>query len=167
MNKALKDGPSGNQKMQASVEKIWASAQEKLRSMLSADTFNLWFAPLRASAADNHSIILEVANDFCEVWLKDNYLGLLQDVLTHVSGQPMQVKFKVASAAAPAATAAVPPVPGLADVPFWTSDDVLDLDYVPKSVIVLGGGVRHPLDGDLPAPEPPDDGDGGRRPVQV
>src|SRR4051812_14990506 len=35
----------------------------------------------------------------------------------------------------------VPPVPGLADVPFWTSDDVLDLKFVPKSVIVLGGGI--------------------------
>ena len=35
----------------------------------------------------------------------------------------------------------VPPVPGLAETPFWTSDDVLELDYVPKSVIVLGGGI--------------------------
>lgn len=34
-----------------------------------------------------------------------------------------------------------PPVPGLAETPFWTSDDVLDLDFVPKSVIVLGGGI--------------------------
>jgi pyruvate/2-oxoglutarate dehydrogenase complex dihydrolipoamide dehydrogenase (E3) component len=34
-----------------------------------------------------------------------------------------------------------PPVPGLAGTPFWTSDDVLDLDFVPKSVIVLGGGI--------------------------
>ena len=35
----------------------------------------------------------------------------------------------------------VPPVPGLADVPSWTSDDVLELDFAPESVIVLGGGV--------------------------
>jgi len=35
----------------------------------------------------------------------------------------------------------VPPIPGLRDTPFWTSDDVLDLDFVPKSVIVLGGGI--------------------------
>ncbi len=35
----------------------------------------------------------------------------------------------------------VPPVPGLRDVPFWTSDDVLDLDFIPESVIVLGGGI--------------------------
>lgn len=35
----------------------------------------------------------------------------------------------------------VPPVAGLAETPFWTSDDVLDLDFVPESVIVLGGGI--------------------------
>jgi pyruvate/2-oxoglutarate dehydrogenase complex dihydrolipoamide dehydrogenase (E3) component len=35
----------------------------------------------------------------------------------------------------------VPPVPGLATTPFWTSDDVLDLDFIPPSVIVLGGGI--------------------------
>jgi pyruvate/2-oxoglutarate dehydrogenase complex dihydrolipoamide dehydrogenase (E3) component len=32
-------------------------------------------------------------------------------------------------------------VPGLAETPFWTSDDVLELDFIPKSVIVLGGGI--------------------------
>jgi len=35
----------------------------------------------------------------------------------------------------------VPRLPGLAQTPFWTSDDVLDLDFVPESVIVLGGGI--------------------------
>jgi pyruvate/2-oxoglutarate dehydrogenase complex dihydrolipoamide dehydrogenase (E3) component len=34
-----------------------------------------------------------------------------------------------------------PPIPGLAETPAWTSDDVLDLDFIPKSVIVLGGGI--------------------------
>lgn len=36
---------------------------------------------------------------------------------------------------------AVPPVPGLATAKAWTSDEVLDLDFVPRSVIVLGGGI--------------------------
>jgi pyruvate/2-oxoglutarate dehydrogenase complex dihydrolipoamide dehydrogenase (E3) component len=35
----------------------------------------------------------------------------------------------------------VPPVPGLAKARFWTSDDVLELDFKPRSVIVLGGGI--------------------------
>lgn len=36
---------------------------------------------------------------------------------------------------------ATPDVPGLAETPHWTSDDVLDLDFLPESVIVLGGGT--------------------------
>jgi pyruvate/2-oxoglutarate dehydrogenase complex dihydrolipoamide dehydrogenase (E3) component len=35
----------------------------------------------------------------------------------------------------------VPPVPGLVEAKAWTSDDVLELDFVPSSVIVLGGGI--------------------------
>jgi chromosomal replication initiator protein len=76
--------------------------------MLSADTYNLWFAPLHVSSQDNNSIILEVANDFCEVWLKDNYMELLQDVLAVASGRQMQVKFKVASGGSSAAPAPHP-----------------------------------------------------------
>lgn len=34
-----------------------------------------------------------------------------------------------------------PDVPGMAEVPVMTSDDVLNLDVVPESVIVLGGGI--------------------------
>lgn len=71
--------------------------------MLSAETFNLWFAPLRASNLDANGIVLEVSNDFCEVWLKDNYMGLLQDVLTVAAGRQLQVRFKVGHAAAVAA----------------------------------------------------------------
>src|SRR3974390_2528684 len=85
--------------MQASAERIWGAAQEHLRSMLSADTYNLWFAPLRATAQDNSGLTLEVANDFCEVWLKDNYMGLLQDVVAMASGRQMEVNFKVGSGA--------------------------------------------------------------------
>jgi len=85
-------------KMQASADKIWSTAQEQLRGLLSADIYNLWFAPLRPCAQDQNSIVLEVADDFCEVWLKDNYLSLLQEVLAVASGRHLQVRFKVSSA---------------------------------------------------------------------
>ena len=75
--------------------------------MLSADTYNLWFAPLRACGQDNAGIVLEVANDFCEVWLKDNYMGLLQDVVAQAAGRQLQVKFKVGAASPPAAVPTV------------------------------------------------------------
>jgi chromosomal replication initiator protein len=101
--------------MQASADKIWTAAQQQLRSMLSADTFNLWFSPLHANALENDCIVLEVANDFCEVWLKDNYLGLLQEVLSRVAHRPVHVKFKVVPGNGNNATIA-PPSPAHAVV---------------------------------------------------
>ena len=50
--------------MQHSAENIWSSAQEHLRSKLSADTYNMWFASLRASAIDR-LIITGCATDYC------------------------------------------------------------------------------------------------------
>lgn len=38
-------------------------------------------------------------------------------------------------------TPAVPPIEGLADVPYWTSEDLLTLPELPTSLVVLGGGV--------------------------
>lgn len=68
--------------------------------MLSADTYNLWFAPLRAATMEGDCVVLEVANDFCEVWLKDNYQGLLQDVLSIAAAKQLRAKFVVANGAA-------------------------------------------------------------------
>jgi chromosomal replication initiator protein len=56
----------------------------------------MWFAPLRAGAIDPDHLTLEVANEFCEVWLKDNYLSLLQDALAVAAGRQLEVKFEVA-----------------------------------------------------------------------
>jgi pyruvate/2-oxoglutarate dehydrogenase complex dihydrolipoamide dehydrogenase (E3) component len=37
--------------------------------------------------------------------------------------------------------AAVPPIPGLADTPFWTNREAIETDELPRSIIVLGGGA--------------------------
>jgi chromosomal replication initiator protein len=84
--------------MQASVEQIWASAQQRLRTMLSSDIYNLWFAPIKAQALEGEIFTLQVANDFCEVWLQDNYRDVIQEVLAQVTGHPLRVRFHVNSA---------------------------------------------------------------------
>jgi pyruvate/2-oxoglutarate dehydrogenase complex dihydrolipoamide dehydrogenase (E3) component len=36
---------------------------------------------------------------------------------------------------------AIPPIPGLAEVDFWTTHEVIQLERLPKSMVVLGGGA--------------------------
>ncbi|MDR3458185.1 MAG: chromosomal replication initiator protein DnaA [Verrucomicrobiae bacterium] len=97
--------------MQISAEKIWNTAQEHLRVKLSRDTFNMWFAPLRASAVDGHHLTIEAPNEFCEVWLKDNYLSLMQDAVAIAAGARLQVKFKVTNGTLPIAPITLPTPP--------------------------------------------------------
>src|SRR5580704_12764769 len=106
--------------MQISAEKIWSTAQEHLRVKLSRDTFNMWFAPLRPCEVDGQLLTMEAPNEFCEVWLKDNYLSLLQDAVAVAAGTRLQVKFKLPNAGAQAAPvspahAAVPAKPKVAE----------------------------------------------------
>ncbi len=37
--------------------------------------------------------------------------------------------------------AAVPPIPGLADTPYWTNHEIVEAKELPESLIVLGGGA--------------------------
>ena len=82
--------------MQAHVEKIWTKTTKQIRTLLNSETYNLWFSSVQPVSLNNSSITLEVPNEFSEVWLKDNYMDLLQDALTQASGRKLAIKFKVA-----------------------------------------------------------------------
>jgi chromosomal replication initiator protein len=97
------DGSEGHLVDSSSPEKIWLDAQEMLRTILNTDIFKLWFAPLRAAEVTDETITLQVANDFSELWLKDNYGGLIQDAVTHAAGKPLKIRFQVGGPA-PAST---------------------------------------------------------------
>jgi pyruvate/2-oxoglutarate dehydrogenase complex dihydrolipoamide dehydrogenase (E3) component len=43
----------------------------------------------------------------------------------------------IASGTAPA----IPPIDGLADTPYWTNRDIVQVEQVPESLIILGGGA--------------------------
>jgi chromosomal replication initiator protein len=82
--------------MQANVDKIWTKTTKQIRTLLNTETFNLWFSSVQPVALNQSSITLEVPNEFSEVWLKDNYMDLLQDALTQATGRKLAIKFKVA-----------------------------------------------------------------------
>ncbi len=82
------------------------------RGMLQSDRFHL--IRDRATFVDEQTVLLENSGEFITA---DHFIITTGSVVN------------------------TPDIPGLAETPHWTSDDVLDLDFVPASVIVLGGGV--------------------------
>ena len=84
--------------MENDAGRVWITAQQALRSLLNQDIYNLWFAPIKVASMDQQSMVLEVPNDFCEVWLKDNYAGLLRDAVSQASGMQLQIQFKATNA---------------------------------------------------------------------
>jgi chromosomal replication initiator protein len=73
----------------------------------------MWFGSLQADTVDGHQITIVAPNEFCGVWLKDNYLGLIQDAVAVAAGCKLQVKFKSAipepAVSAPARATAITP----------------------------------------------------------
>jgi chromosomal replication initiator protein len=119
--------------MQLSSEKVLNGAREHLRSKLRADAYNMWFAPLQAGELDGSQITLEVANEFCELWLKENYLSLLQDALAIAAGRRLQVKFKVTGQTPPLPAPAPTRVAKAAEPSHERLSNHGDLNFNPKN----------------------------------
>ncbi|MCS7089628.1 MAG: chromosomal replication initiator protein DnaA [Verrucomicrobiota bacterium] len=81
--------------MQSSPDRIWAEAQRHLQTLLAPDLYRLWFAPIRAVTQANETLVLEVANEFWEVWLRENYQSVLEDAVALACGRRLNVRFQV------------------------------------------------------------------------
>jgi pyruvate/2-oxoglutarate dehydrogenase complex dihydrolipoamide dehydrogenase (E3) component len=102
-------------------------------------------ADLRAVQARKKKIIAEFARHRTQQLASGSY-DLFRQYARFVDAHTVELADGTRLAAnkiliATGSRVSTPPIPGLAEVPGWTSDDVLDLDFVPESVIVLGGGI--------------------------
>jgi chromosomal replication initiator protein len=91
--------------MIVTADAVWSAAQELLRGMLKAEIYSLWFAPVQARELEGDRLRLAVSDEFCELWLRDNYLDLLRSVVSRAAVRPMQIEFVVDATARPAPVA--------------------------------------------------------------
>ena len=112
-------------------------------------TFGLKIPSARADMKAIHARKLKIIADFADYRVKALQSGRFELIRSHArfidphtvelsDGRKLRAKKILIGTGS---RVAVPPVPGLAEAKGWTSDDVLDLDFIPKSVIVLGGGI--------------------------
>lgn len=67
------------------------------------------------------------------------YARIVGADVVEVNGQTYQARTGLVIATG--TRAAVPPIPGLADTPFWTNHEIMEAKELPASMIVLGGGA--------------------------
>jgi chromosomal replication initiator protein len=77
------------------AERIWSDARNVLKTILNSDIYNLWFAPLNVANLEGDTLVIQVANDFYELWLRDNYWSLMGDAIAQAAGQPMRLRLMV------------------------------------------------------------------------
>ena len=107
----IKDPQVAMDRLQNRKNMIVNEFAEYRKNQLNEDRFTLFRS--NAKFQDNQNIVLE-------------------------NGTPLSAdKFIISTGS----TVQTPPIPGLRETPHWTSDDILNLDKLPESVIVLGGGV--------------------------
>jgi pyruvate/2-oxoglutarate dehydrogenase complex dihydrolipoamide dehydrogenase (E3) component len=102
-------------------------------------------ANMRAMHARKRRIIAEFANHRVRQ-LKTGDFDLIRSYARFVDPHTVELDDgkRIRSAhflVATGSRVSVPPVPGLAGARYWTSDDVLDLDFRPRSVVILGCGI--------------------------
>jgi chromosomal replication initiator protein len=121
--------------MHSAAGKVWSAAQAILREKLSPDIFKLWFAGVKARDLQEDRFTLEVPNDFAELWLRSNYLGLLQDVLAQVTGRRLAIQFAINNTpgAAPSASDPAPATNGVKGKPEPAPHPTRDFPFNPKN----------------------------------
>lgn len=90
--------------MQASAQHVWGSVQQSMQSLVSVELFRLWFSNIQPKSLDETCLVLEVKDDFTEVWLEKNYLDLIREKAILALGRPIKVKLEVGGGMQPTQT---------------------------------------------------------------
>jgi len=122
---------------------------EVLHHARHADRFGLKVTDARADMKAVHARKKRLIADFASYRLKALTGGKFDLIRAHArfidphtlqlsDGRQLRGKHFLLGTGSKVST---PPIPGLREIKSWTSDEVLDLDFVPKSVLVFGGGI--------------------------
>ena len=65
---------------------LWTDACAHLEKVLGQDVYSRWIAVIEADAVTDHTLTLLVDNDFYQTWLEENYLPLIHEAVSAVSG---------------------------------------------------------------------------------
>ena len=82
--------------MQTDIASLaWSQCQNQLRSELPEQQFNTWIRPLIAQQGLEDEVQLLAPNRFIEDWVKNKFLGRIEELLVQLGGQDVNVAIAV------------------------------------------------------------------------
>lgn len=122
---------------------------EVLHLAQQGEKFGLKIAEAKADLKKLHERKLEIIGEFADYrqgQLNGDRFTLFRERARFIDHETVELEGGLQIRAknfmiATGSKVSVPTVAGLSEVPCWTSDEVLDLDFLPEKVIVLGGGI--------------------------
>ena len=77
------------------VSMIWPQCQSYLRNELPEQQFNTWIRPLVIQLGSDSVVYLLAPNRFIEDWVKNKFLGRIEELLVQLGGQNVNVEITV------------------------------------------------------------------------
>src|SRR5687768_7169849 len=82
------------------LSSVWAGIAARIKTEVSADTYDRWFREIELVELDAVAMTLRVPNNIFQFWIESNYLNLLRGASLLCLGSSREVKFDFAGEAA-------------------------------------------------------------------
>lgn len=83
------------------MDTVWLSARSNIEKVLTPQNFTNWIKPIRFHGIRKDTLLLEVPDTYFRDWIRENYLGMIQEAISTVSSSPLQVDLKVTTKKSP------------------------------------------------------------------
>jgi len=77
------------------LESFWTECVKIIKERVSQQNFETWIKPIRIVSLEDSNILLGVPNKFFKDWLVENYIDIISNSLSSVSGIGVDIKFIV------------------------------------------------------------------------
>ena len=77
------------------MELFWNESVKIIKEKVSHQNFETWIKPIRLVSLEDSNVLLGVPNKFFKEWLVENYIDIISNSLSDVSGLNVNIKFIV------------------------------------------------------------------------
>ncbi len=77
------------------IEDIWEKSLIKIEDKVGNNILELWFRPIKLSQVKEQSAIIVIPNRFFKDWIEDNYPEVIAEALEEITGNPINVRYKM------------------------------------------------------------------------